>query len=127
MKKLFFLLFFLFTSFVFCQKIPCNQFKTGEFKYSNPNYSEWEITRNDSIQIETSIKTGMKIYSFIVWKSECEYVLTCFKVLNTTKKNIVGKVFIVTIFETYNDKYQCISKSTDSRIKDIELEMIKTN
>lgn len=109
----------------FSQNTPCSTFKIGEFKYSNPKYSEWTIKRNDSIQVEISSKTGIEIYSLIKWKSDCEYILTCNDVLNTNNKDdIIGKTYIITIKDTYLDRYKCLSKSTNTEGK-LELEMIK--
>lgn len=121
------LFFLLFTWTGFSQISPCTNFKTGEYKYANPKYAEWTVKRNDTIQVETSSKTGIKIYSLIEWKTDCQYKLTCNKVLNSDRKNIVGKVFIISITDTFIDRYKCISKSTDPTIKDYELEMIKMN
>lgn len=111
----------------FGQSTPCSTFKTGEFKYSNPKYSEWTIKRNDSIQVEISSKTGIEIYSLIQWKSDCKYLLTCNNVLNTNnQKNIIGRTFTVTIKDTYPNRYKCLSKSTNTQKNSkLELEMIK--
>ena len=125
MKNLFFFTLLFTTLTLFCQNIPCSNFKTGEFKYVNPKYSEWIVKRNDSIQVEISNKTGIEIYSLIEWNSDCEYKLTCNGVLNSNKKNIIGKIFIVSIKETYLDSYKCHLKSIDPQLKDYELEMIK--
>ncbi|WP_298556742.1 hypothetical protein [uncultured Algibacter sp.] len=110
---------------MFSQNIDCSSFKIGEFKYVNPKYSEWKITRTDSLQIEISSKTGIEIHSLVNWKSDCEYVLTCTKVLYSNPENILGQIFTVFITETYSDRYRCISKNTDTKIQDLELEIIK--
>lgn len=111
---------------LFCQNNSCVDFKIGEFKFLNPNYSEWTITRNDSIQTEINSKTGVEIKSVIKWKSECVYTLTCKSVSKPELKNAIGKIFEVSIIKTYNNGYTCISRSNDIQLKDLELEMIKT-
>lgn len=122
MKNLVYITFLLISISFQGQDKTCSDFKTGKFKYANPKYAEWEVTRNDSIQIETSTKTGIKIYNTIVWNSDCNYVLTPRKVKNAKAKNYVDKVFYVQIIKTLNDRYFCILKN--DAIEDIQLEMI---
>lgn len=111
MKNLVFIVLVIFNTTVFGQEIACSKYKTGTFKYENPNYADWEITRDDTTQIETNTKTRLKIYSSIVWKTDCEFVLTCYKVLNGDPKHYVGKMFYVEITETFDDGYFCIAKN----------------
>ncbi|MGB5418609.1 hypothetical protein [Algibacter sp.] len=125
MRNLISLTILLSSFLIFSQNTPCSNFKTGEFKYSNPIYSEWSITRTDSVQIEINSKSGIQIYSLIEWTNDCEYVLTCTNAQNTNPNNFIGKVFIVTFTNTFSDGYNCISKSTDPQIKSLELEIIK--
>lgn len=105
-------------------KTTCLDFKTGKFKYSNPEYSEWSVTRNDTIQIETSTKTGFTVYSKIDWKTDCEYTLTCQRIENSDLK-VIGKVFKTQITEVFENRYKCILKSNDFKKDDLHLEMIK--
>lgn len=129
MRLLLSIILSIFTWILFCQNKPCSYFKTGEFKYSNSEYAEWTIIRTDSIQIEVSSKSGTEIYSLIEWKSDCEYTLTCEKVLNSNSNQYdeaVGKVFNVFITETLYDRYKCNSKSNENQINELKLEMIKT-
>ncbi|WP_345170424.1 hypothetical protein [Algibacter aquimarinus] len=123
MRKLIFIMLFGLTIGIYGQEKKCSDFKVGDFKYSNPEYSEWIINRTDSTQIETSTKTGIKIFSSVDWKSDCEYILTSYKVLNSDAKNIVGSIFHVEIIKTLADSYICISKN--DAIDDMVLEMIK--
>ncbi len=125
MRIKFSIIIMLFTWTIFCQNNSCLNFKTGEFIYSNPEYSDWKITRTDTIQIENNSKTGIEIRSSINWISDCSYTLTCKSVSVPSLKNIIGKVFKVSIVETFNDGYKCISKRNDVQTKDMFLEMIK--
>ncbi|UAB75576.1 hypothetical protein [Mesoflavibacter sp. SCSIO 43206] len=106
------------------QEKKCAKFKVGRFEYSDPRFSEWKVSRTDSMQTEISTKSGIEIFSSIEWKSECEYVLTYRKVLNsgTDTNDIIGKTIEVEIVETKSDRYICKSKSD---VMDLELEMIR--
>ncbi|WP_298343417.1 hypothetical protein [uncultured Algibacter sp.] len=115
----------LFSSTLFCQNTSCLEFKTGKYIYSNPEYTNWTITRTDSTQIETNNKTGIEIISTIDWISDCSYILTCKSVSTTNLTNIIGKVFHVSITETSKERYKCVSKRNDVQPKDLFLEMIK--
>lgn len=115
----------LSTLTLFSQNSSCLDFKIGEFKFLNPNYSEWTITRNDSIQTEINSKTGVEIRSLIKWQSDCVYTLTCKSISKPELKNAIGKVFEISIIKTHNNGYTCISKSNDIQLQDLELEMIK--
>ena len=123
MRNIFFLLLLVLTIGTYGQDKKCSNFKVGEFKYANPEYSDWQVNRTDSTQIETNTKNGIKIYSFVAWKSDCEYVLTSYKVLNSDSKNIIDRVFNVEIIKTLPNSYICISKN--DAIDDMVLEMIK--
>ena len=64
-------------------KKNCSRFKTGEFTLkSHLNGSYSLIDRNDSIQIETSMKSGAKVTARIKWTTECDYEL---QYLNQTR------------------------------------------
>ncbi|MEZ4803007.1 MAG: hypothetical protein R2797_09565 [Gelidibacter sp.] len=106
------------------QEKNCAKFKVGKFEYSDPRFSEWRVSRTDSTQTEISTKSGTEIFSSIEWKSECEYVLTYRKVVNsgTDTNDIIGKTIEVEIVETKSDRYICKSKSD---VMDLELEMIR--
>lgn len=115
----------LVTLTVFCQNSSCKDFKTGKFKYSNPKYAAWTISRTDSVQVEINSKTGTEITSQVEWKSDCNLKLTCKSVSKNNMKHAIGHVFEIYIYETFNDGYKCISKSNDIQLEDLELEMIK--
>ncbi len=106
------------------QEKKCADFKVGKFEYSDPRFSEWKVSRTDSTQTEINTKSGIEIYSSIKWKSDCEYVLTYKKVLNsgTDTNDIIGKTIEVEIVETTPDSYTCKSKSD---VMDLELEMVR--
>jgi hypothetical protein len=88
-------------------KSDCNDFKTGKFaltdKASNRNY---EIERNDSLQIETDLNTGRVSKFDVTWISDCEYELRIREggvdIMNFYK----NKVLTIRIIETYKNSYK---------------------
>jgi len=122
MKKAIPIVILLITLYSCSQEKKCTDFKVGKFVYSDPNYSEWKVNRTDSTQTEISTKSGIEIYSSIKWISDCKYILTYQKVLNSEVKNIIGKTIEVEIIKTKLDRYTCKSKSDAI---DLELEVVK--
>ena len=108
----------------YAQQNKCSQFKTGKFEFSEPKYAEWQVTRTDSTQIELNTKTGLEIYNSVKWVNDCEYLLTCDKVVNPTSANIVGEVYHVKMTEVYSNRYTCIAVSKNDDIT-LNLMMIK--
>ena len=80
----------------------CSDFKTGNFKYVNPTLSDWKIFRNDSIQIESSIATGIEVTGKVKWKSECEYEIIYVKTNHPKLQKMIGKKVEVKILNDYN-------------------------
>ncbi len=116
--------FFLITLFSigYSQNNQCSDFKTGKFEYTNPNYSEWKVIRTDSTQTEINSKTGIELKATIIWKSDCEYVLTYEKITNSDLKDLIGKKVFVEILEIQNQKFKYHSKL---ETVEITSEMIK--
>ena len=81
----------------------CSDFKTGNFKYVNPTLSDWKIFRNDSIQIESSIATGIEVTGKVKWKSECEYEIIYVKTNHPKLQKMIGKKVEVKILNIKND------------------------
>ena len=100
MRKLVFMLFCSFSLVTFGQDKACQDFKTGNFEYVNTSYSDWKVSRTDSLQTETNTKSGLIIHSAITWISDCEFTLTCTKVSNPNLQRAVGKVFEIEIVKT---------------------------
>ncbi len=109
--------------FLSCSSQPkdCSKFRTGTFKYKNPDYANYLVTRNDSIQIEADEKNNTKTISSIEWISDCKYILTCKEVVNLSN-DIIGLQVEVKITKTNNNSYKYIS--TDGS-RSINLEMVK--
>lgn len=124
MKNIITILSLLLTFTSYAQEKKCSHLKIGKFEYSNPVYSEWKIIRTDSTQIEKNSKSGIEIYSSIEWKSDCLYVLTYKKILNSDPKDFIGRTVQVEITEIKSDRYTCESKSD---IMDLKLEIVKIN
>ncbi len=121
-----FIIAFIVFSSSYAQQNKCSQFRTGKFEYSEPKYSEWEVTRTDSTQIEISTKTGIEIYNSVKWVNECEYILTCTKVINPTASDIIGKIYTINITDVYSNRYTCIANSETEDII-LNLMMIKVD
>lgn len=111
MKKIIYT-FFLITSITigYSQRKQCSDFKTGKFEYTDPKYSEWKVVRTDSTQTEINTKNGIELKATIIWKSDCEYVLTYEKVINLDRKDFIGKKVFVEIIEIQNQKFKYYSK-----------------
>ena len=93
MKKLLQIFIILLSIYSFGQtEKKCQNFKTGEFKYLNKNLPI-KITRTDSTQIEKDLVSGMEIHTTINWQSECKYILTYKKILNSKQdySQMIGK------------------------------------
>ena len=123
MKKIIFT-FFLITSITigYSQKKQCPDFKTGKFEYTDPKYSEWKVVRTDSTQTEINTKNGIELKAKIIWKSDCEYVLTYEKVINLDRKDLIRKKVFVKIIEIQDRKFKYHSKLDTMEITS---EMIK--
>lgn len=123
MKKNIFLFFVIITiTNSYCQNKQCSDFRTGKFEYTNPSYSEWKVIRTDSTQTEINSNTKIELKATIIWKSDCEYVLTYEKITNSDLKDLIGKKVFVEIFEIENKKFKYHSKLDDM---EITTEMIK--
>ncbi|WP_431163236.1 hypothetical protein [Flagellimonas beolgyonensis] len=125
MKKVF--LFLLLLTFISCnhQDKNCADFKTGKFKYVLKDRPEL-IIRSDSSQIEINPVTKIEIYSKLIWKSDCEYVMVYDKILNAPEdvSDMIGQKINVEIIETNNKGYK--AHAISPRI-DVILEFTKIN
>lgn len=89
------------------QSKDCSKFKTGTFKYRDSNRDDWVITRNDSIQIESNTRTGVKIIGSIKWQSDCKFILTYEKFINKfDNNNMINSQIEVDIIRTEKDSYR---------------------
>lgn len=103
MLKYLFALFLFSSTFGFSQNLDCSDFRTGEFRYTDPNFSEVIVIRTEKLQIERFENTGEEAHLYIDWISDCEYTLTFKKAVNPSlersKENITGKEFKVKILK----------------------------
>lgn len=83
----------------------CKDFKTGIFKYDTFNYPE-KIIRTNSMQVEINPLTGRKIYTSVEWVSECEYILTYKKIINSEfdESDLIGEKIYVKILDIIDNK-----------------------
>jgi len=124
MKNIITLIILFLTLSSSAQEKKCSELKTGEFEYLNEDLP-FKIVRNDSLQIERNLKTGVEIHTSVQWKSECEYVLTYKKILNSNRdvSDIIEKQISVKILETNKDRIKVHAKSDAI---DEKIEFIKT-
>jgi hypothetical protein len=96
-----------------CNEIPegCSDFKTGKFTYTDQEYSNIIIERNDSLQIERA--PDHTYMSRIEWISECTYTIECFDVVNKPQDPRIGTKLTVDILRIEGDKYRYHSKIDD--------------
>jgi len=118
------LLLFLITYNGFSQSKDCLKFKTGNFKYTNPDFQHFTITRNDTMQIEIDKNRDVTVKASIKWLSDCEYLLTYKEVINSSVQQIIGTKVKVQIIESNNNTYLCRAVSDDN-LMDSKIEMIK--
>ena len=113
MKKLSILFFVLVSFSCSSQQIKCSEFRTGEFRYSDPSMVAYTIKRTDSLQIEKNLETNVEVHSSVQWKSECEYELTYVKITNVNRdvSDIIGKKIKVEITSTDGDFYEAHAQS----------------
>ena len=102
--------FFLFISLIIfsCNSQPknCTYFKTGTFKYTATEFQNITIIRNDSIQIETDSKLGLKFISSIEWLSECRYSVTLLEVNRKYYDSIIGNTLDIDIISANEKSYE---------------------
>lgn len=96
--------------------------KTGKFKYANPAYGEWIIDRNETTSIEISETDDLKIYSDVVWITDCEYELHITDTDNLDNMAVVSSVLRVVITDVMDYGYKCVSYTPDGPE---EFEMIR--
>lgn len=116
--------FFLISStYGFSQDLDCTDFRTGEFRYTDPNLSGIIVIRTEKLQIERYEETGEEMHLYIDWISECEYTLTIKKIVNPNPKrpktNMTGKELPVKILKiegnimTYSSTFEGIELKGD--------------
>jgi hypothetical protein len=102
MKKILFLLPFLFLMSCYQAEHNCKDFKTGKFKFDYTVDGIKKTTifeRNDSIEIETF--EGKTDTSSIRWVSDCEYVLQKIHPKNMAEKKAISMKILTTSKNSY--------------------------
>jgi hypothetical protein len=69
-----------------CNEKTCKDFHSGKFITPDEKVEDIRVIRNDSIQIEESVKRGFKHVYNITWVDDCNYYLT-FKSTNNQEEN----------------------------------------
>ncbi len=125
MKNLLFFVLFVFAISSCNKERNCSNFKTGNFEYSFENIS-YKIHRTDVTQIEIDLESGIEFHSSIDWKSDCDFVLTYERILNSSDdlSFLIGKEIDCSIIETDGEKMIVHAEST---LMDEKFEMFKVN
>jgi len=110
MKHLLLATLFLLNISAFAQ-INCGHFKTGTFGYTDPYFKDTVITRTETTQTESDLRTGLIISGTIEWISDCTYILTCTAINDEMYDGMIGQKFTNTITISDEEKYTCISAS----------------
>lgn len=108
----------------YSQNKECSNFKIGIFKYTNPSFSKYKVTRDENIQIETDSLTGFEVKGIVKWISDCEYELVYSEVSNSKYQSIIGKKIKTFITSIEGNKIMCKSEGMGRKL---DIEMIKIN
>ena len=90
----------------FAQNADCSDFRTGKFKYEDPNYGLVVVMRSKDYQVEV-INRKVALHSTIEWISNCKFLLTHVKIEGVNMPHLIGKKVTVEIIETDYDSYTC--------------------
>lgn len=99
------LLVLVYTNVQGQQDEACRTFRTGKFRYENPDLKNTLIIRKRRIQEEIHLDSGKKFVLRIRWKSDCEYELKFLK-RSTLESELIGKTMRVTIVSIDGNRYQ---------------------
>lgn len=122
----------LITFFASCSpqspQLDCSAFKSGRFSVNMKGDSAVSlIERNDSIQIETNLKTGSISKNKIKWIGPCEYELIYVSQNSQSVDSITSYLqshtLKVAILKT--EKSYCIFESTMEGIKGIYIDTMR--
>lgn len=100
--------------------LDCSSVKTGKFKYANPAFGEWIIDRNETTSVEISKSDDLKIYSDVVWITDCEYELHITDTDNGDNMEVITSTLRVVITDVMDYGYKCTSY-TASGPQDFEM------
>lgn len=125
MNKIYFSIIVVLLNFTtYSQNKECSNFKIGVFKYTNPSFSKYKVTRNENIQIERDTITGFEVKGTVKWISDCEYELVYSEVSDAKHQSIIGQKVKATITIIEGNKIMCKSEGMGRKL---DIEMIKIN
>lgn len=97
------------TAFLFvtsCNQHNCQSYRNGKFKLvEQENGSVFIINRQDSIQTEDEVQTGIKLKFKVHWISDCQYTLLIIDGPKAAMDFYGGKLMTVDMLDTYDDGY----------------------
>jgi len=102
MKKYFTLIILAFVFWGHAQTKKCSDYEVGDFIYpDNPN----KVSSRSATKQESYDGTELQAVWDVKWSSECDYALTCEKVLTDKVPFKIGDVIKVTIVGTDDECY----------------------
>lgn len=110
-----FIMLFLITG-CSTQSKNCSKFRTGTFKYPNPEFKNFIITRNDSTQIEVNKQNNDRLISAIEWLSDCKYTLTYIEVSNPKDEDLLNVKITVDVTNISGNSYTYHAYNNDDSI-----------
>lgn len=113
MKKILSLFVILISLSTFAQEADCERFRTGKFKYEDPNFGVIIVKRDKNTQVEIPAVGNTEIHGSVKWVSECKYILTYQKIVNADVPELIGEKIMIEIIENRGNKYTCRVTSAD--------------
>jgi hypothetical protein len=124
MKSILLLLLTLFSLTAAAQDADCEKFRTGNFKYEDPNYGVIRVKRTETAQVEINADK-IEIHSTVKWVSDCKFVLTHEKIVGADIPEIIGKKVYVEIIESKDNSYTCKATTEEGFGGTIEVVKVK--
>lgn len=96
--------------FLFCEGInsaqDCKSFRVGKFGIIVKDKVSYTILRNDSIQFEKSLETGVEMTFRVTWTSDCEYYLQIVKGTKEAEEFYDNKKLFVKIIDITGNSFK---------------------
>ena len=84
----------------------CKSFRSGKFGIKENGKVTYTILRNDSIQFEKSLETGVEMTFRVTWTSDCEYYLQIVKGSKEAEKFYENKKLLVKILDISGNSFK---------------------
>ena len=102
------------------EEVDCEKFRTGKFKYEDPNFGLIIVKRDKDSQVEINADK-VEIHSSVKWLSDCKFVLTHTKVENAEIPELIGEKVYVEIISNKGNRYICRATTQNGYGGEIEV------